>query len=1110
LAFTFFVNLKSLMLTKNTYTTKWFIVVLIFFISSLSSFSQNIKFKRINIDDGLSQASIKTILQDSDGFIWIGTQDGLNRYDGFHMKIFKNDYYDTLSLPSNDINYLFEGKNGVIYVGTNDGGFSVYNKSTEKFTNYKKEKSSNALSDNSVRGILEINDNELLIATNEGLNLFDKKNKQFTRINYFNKPLKDIKCLYKTSTNRLFIGTFGNGLFELKDNKKNLDSIPLPPSFITTDVDNDKFKVRTLVEVDGNLWCGTEKGILIFNLKDNLFKSEIKFSSSSKYNNRIVDFSKESNSDFIWIGTWAGLIKYNISSGLFQTTLNNPLDQNSISDNYISCLFSDNQKNLWIGTNNKGLNIYFPNSLKFPLYNSQSGLTNDYVYSIVQTADKTIWVGTDEGLFLKKEKDLNFTEAKDLNAKHKIKGVLSLLETKNGKLWIGTYGQGIIIYDSKTNKSETISGTSQKTSNQNSVGGTVTKMIESKNGNIWVATYGDGLFSINPNNLNTRRFTSKQGLSSDDIYFVYENVTDNTLWLGTDDGGVCVLDFIHSVDKPFITTYKHADAKNSISSNLVNSIYKDTKGIFWIATNNGLNRFDTKKKEFLVYTEKDGLPNNYVYDVIPDKNNNLWLPSNLGLSKFNTSMDNENGSAFKNYSTKDGIQAREFNQGASFLCEDGKIIVGGISGLNYFDPAELKENKITPNSFIYSIKRQGKEIITDSSIVYKKHLEFPYKENYFTFELIALDYASPEKIKFMYKLEGKDNEWSTPSDLRYVSYTELSGGTYVFKVKATNSDGIWNETPFEITIKIIPPWYMTTWFYITAGLLIFGLIFGISTYRTNLVKKENKRLENKVNERTRELAEKNKDITSSIEYAKRIQEAILPSQDLIFSKLKNAFILYKPKDIVSGDFYWFGEKDNTIIMAAVDCTGHGVPGAFMSMIGHNLLNQIVSEKGHYDPGTILQELHKGVQAALKQGQNQIKTNDGMDVSIAAINLETMECAWAGAYRSLIIINNKGELEKIEGNKYAIGGAQLDKERIFTTHVRSLAKGDTIYLFSDGYADQFGGEKGKKFMVKKFYQNLTDIHHLTANEQNNLLDKQFTDWKSNYEQVDDVLVIGVKM
>ena len=444
------------------------------------------------------------------------------------------------------------------------------------------------------------------------------------------------------------------------------------------------------------------------------------------------------------------------------------------------------------------------------------------------------------------------------------------------------------------------------------------------------------------------------------------------------------------------------------------------------------------------------------------------------------------------------------------MCNDGKILVGGVAGLNYFNPDEIKENKITPNSYIYDFNRQGKNVITDSNIIYKKHIELSYLENYFTLEFVTLDYVSPEKNKFMFMLEGYDVGWSAPTSVRYASYTELPGGTYTFKVKATNSDGVWNDVPQQFTIKVIPPWWRTTLFYIIAFVLGIAAVFGFISYRTNAIKKVNKVLEGKVNERTHELAEKNRDITSSIEYAKRIQEAILPAQELIFSKLKKSFILYKPKDIVSGDFYWFGEKENFKIVAAVDCTGHGVPGAFMSMIGHNLLNQIISEKDMFDPGLILQELHKGIQSALKQGQNQIHTNDGMDVSMIAINTETRDCFWAGAYRNLVIIDKDNNLEKIDGNKYPVGGSQINSARVFTTHARTLKENDSIYMFTDGYADQFGGEKGKKFMVKRFQEILININKLEISEQKNELETQFNDWKGTFEQVDDVLVIGIKM
>lgn len=1089
------------MLLKNTLSYKRFLYALVFIITSIVANAQNIKFKHISIDEGLSAVSVNTILQDSKDFIWIGTQDGLNRYDGYHIKTFKTNQYDKQSLSSNYINCLFEDTDGSLYIGTNDGGLSVYNPKIQTFTNYKSGLGSKTLSNNSVRHIVKLNDTELLIATEEGFNIFNKTTKQFTQINESNNlAITDLKQIFKTKSNSIYVASFGKGVFEFIPSSKTLVPIKFPNNIINSG--SERLNIRCITEINNVLWFGTDDGIITFDPTSKKFDVlKIGNTDDNKYNNRIISFSKDVNSNFIWIGTWGGLVKYNIYNGAYHTYQNTEHDATSLADNKISCLFTDKHKNLWVGTQEQGVNIYFPSSTKFSVYNHLNNLTNSFIYSVIETKNKTLWVGTAEGLFTKTENDTKFNDVTNLISKYDSKTVLSLLEDNKNRIWIGTYGQGVIVVDPATKNVKRLLA-------DNNLGGTVTKIIQSKNGSIWVGTYEDGLYHINPETFEIKRYTQNEGLSSDKIYSLYEDKSNNTLWIGTEGGGLCVFDFVSSVDKPLVTVYKHIENKNSISSNSVNGIYKDEKGIFWIATIEGLNKLDPKTKQITIYNEKDGMVNSYIYDVLPDKKGNLWLPSNNGLTKFSPSITSE--SAFKNYNTKDGIQAREFNQGASFLASDGKIYVGGVSGLNYFYPDDIKETNTSPSASIYSFSRQGKEIKTDTNIIYKKYIELSYKENYFTLELVTLDFVSPDRNKFMCILEGYDNDWSTPSDLRYISYTELPGGTYTFKVKSTNSDGVWNETPYEITIKVIPPWWRTTWFYITAIILATGLVFGFISYRTNSIKKENKILENKVAERTKELAEKNRDITSSIEYAKRIQEAILPSQDLIFSKLQNAFILYKPKDIVSGDFYWFGEKNNFKIIAAVDCTGHGVPGAFMSMIGHNLLNQIVAEKDFSDPGLILNELHKGVQAALKQGQNQINTNDGMDVALVAVNTDTREIYYAGAFRSLVIVSNEGNLDKIDGNKYPVGGAQLDTNRVFNTHRRQLSKNDCIYLFSDGYADQFGGDRGKKFMVKRFHDILVSIHDFSVNEQQKELEKHFNDWKGDFEQVDDVLVIGIKM
>ncbi len=1092
------------MILKNKHNLKWFISCVYIFALPLFSFSQDLKFKHITNETGLSQVTVQSIYQDSQGFMWIGTQDGLNRYDGYHFKVFKNNPTNKKTIASNIINCITEDSDGQMYIGTQTSGLSIYDRYTETFENYKPSLKKTSISSPSVKSILPINNNEVLVATEKGLNVFNKSTKTFETI-IPNGITNDfyINKLFKTSTNKILVIAPRFGVYEYQLATKQLKPYYIPQELHNPNADFYNYALVTIEEKNNILYLGAfSGGIYMVNVNTQQLINHLDFKNQNPLLNNLKDIKCQTNTPFILAATSGGLLKINSVTNATQLITNNLTDNSSLISNNLLYLFIDKDNNLWVGSEDNGLGINFNSYQKFTHYKNGKEKDDNIINCFLETKSHVIYVGCNNGFYTFNKNNGTFSNHL-LVEKHSPITVQALYEDNESNIWIGTISHGLFLYNPKLN-------TTSKILNNYFESTEIYKIIKDPNGTIWIGTYNQGLFAVNPRTLTVRNFTINDGLSSNKILSLFYDTKKNNLWVCTGDAGICILDFLTSSKKPYIANLKHSDTQNSLSSDIVNNISKDSKGNYWISTTNGLNKYNYKTKQFSVITEIDGLANNYVYDAIPDKFDNLWLPTNNGLNKYDTQIKNENNSAFKSYTTTDGLQSKEVNQGASLLCYDGSILLGGLNGFNYFNPNTITENKVTPNSFIYSYTRQGKEISTDTNILLKTHLDLKYKENYFTFEVIAPDYSSADKTKFMYKLEGKDNEWSSPSLLRFISYTELSGGVYTLKIKACNSNGIWNEKPYEIVINVIPPWYKTMWFYISFIILTIAIIIGFVNYRTNAVKKENKRLENKVNERTKELAEKNKDITSSIEYAKRIQEAILPAQELIYKNLKKSFILYKPKDIVSGDFYWYGEKDHLKIVAVVDCTGHGVPGAFMSMIGHNLLNQIVSEKGNYNPGLILEELHKGVKAALKQGQNQSNNNDGMDVSIVSVNTLTNECQWAGAFRSLIVISESGILEKIEGNKYPIGGSQLISERPFTTHQLNLKTNDTLYLFSDGYADQFGGEKGKKFMVKKFHQDLLEIHQMDMIDQKDKLETLFNDWKGNFEQVDDVLVIGIKM
>lgn len=397
-----------------------------------------------------------------------------------------------------------------------------------------------------------------------------------------------------------------------------------------------------------------------------------------------------------------------------------------------------------------------------------------------------------------------------------------------------------------------------------------------------------------------------------------------------------------------------------------------------------------------------------------------------------------------------------------------------------------------------------------------------YQYNSIRFQFAAPYFTNEDQTRYSYRLEGFDENWSEWSLQTTKEYTNLNEGHYVFQVKAENIYGKISSTgSFEFSI--LPPWYRTVWAVICYILLLIIFVWLLVRLSVRRLRKAKEKLERIVEERTvevvhqkEELQQKNEviemafnDIKASINYAKRIQESILPMLSDIEDAFPDSFVLFRPRDVVSGDFYWFSRHKTTSVIACVDCTGHGVPGAFMSMIGNTLLNQIVNEKGILTPSEILQLLNERIRHSLKQNLENVETKDGMDIAICTYDTQTRELNYAGANRPLYIVH-AAELKEIKADKHSIGGDQNDNEKKFTNHTILLKTGSTIYLSSDGYADQFGGPKGKKFMVKQFQASLLKLQYLALKDQGIELNKILEQWKGEVEQVDDILVIGFKV
>ncbi|HLG03215.1 MAG TPA: two-component regulator propeller domain-containing protein, partial [Bacteroidia bacterium] len=725
-------------------------------------------------------------------------------------------------------------------------------------------------------------------------------------------------------------------------------------------------------------------------------------------------------------------------------------------------------------------------------------LKSNKIQSVLETKDGTLWIGTaNDGLMsLDRKKQLYTDHPKASTANNG--GILSICEAKNGLLWVGTWGGGLNQYNRTT-------GEVKKYTDKQLRNGTVLCIAEElSTGAVWFGTFGAGLYRLDPATDSLRQYTvENDSLSSNYIYTVYFDRNGN-LWIGTRAGGAMFRD---KASGEYISFTNDQDDKQSLSNNIVYCITEDQHGNIWISTANGLNRFDSKTRKFEIWYESNGLPSDNIYAVVPDTDGYLWLSHNKGLTRFKAKTGNE--TEIRNFGQAAGVQPAEFNQGAYGKNSKGELFFGGQEGLNIIDTRKLESVSAAPPVYLTSYKRFGKEVGLDSNIVLKKNINVTWRDNNFMFELAALDFVDPARNVYQYKLEGIDDDWSPVTTNRFVSYTNLPGGNFRLLVRAADSNGNWSPETDLIHIFVEPPFWKTNWFYILCSFIAISGVIIFIRHRTAAIKKENRILEAKVAERTQELAEKNADITASIEYAKRIQSAILPDHDVLYQHFRESFVLYKPKDIVSGDFYWFAEKNDKAIVVVADCTGHGVPGALMSMIGHNLLNQIVLEKGITEPDEILNRLNNGVRSALKQDHSDQDTTDGMDIAVCVHDRNKNEMLFAGALRPLILIR-KGLMSKVDSDRFPIGGSQDSQHKKFTLHRFMVDPGDSIYLFSDGFADQFGGEKGKKFMLKRLLDQLISIQPLPMKEQLAVLDRTFESWREGFEQVDDVLLVGIKI
>ncbi|MCW8810750.1 MAG: triple tyrosine motif-containing protein, partial [Ignavibacteriaceae bacterium] len=877
--------------------------VLSFLLSSSDFRAQShIIFNHLTINDGLSQSSVTCILQDKKGFMWFGTQDGLNRFDGYNIKIFKNNPGDSTSLTDNFIFSIYEDQSGTLYIETQSGTFHRYNPWSESFKIVNKDSINlEGARVNSVRAMLWESSRIKWtggLSKGTGLERFDNKTGKSTIFKHNPSDpssLSDDKVysVFRDRSGNLWVGTF-NGLERLDERTGKFFHYRNNPNDPTSLSDNWVWPI--FEDSHGYLWVGTVRGGLSrFDPRTNTFLNyKNDQNDPTSINDNFVFSIYEDRGGVIWIGTNLGGINYfNPSTQSFENYQHDPGNKNSLSDNTVIAMLADKNGKYWIGTRNGGLNKLDYNKKKFTCYNHNPSDANSIISNSIQT----------------------------------------LLEDRAGNIWIGTYSNGLDVLNPNTG---VFTHYTNNPSDPGSLSGNrIYSLVEDKRGNIWIGTYGAGLNKLDRSTGKFFRYQFKE----DDSTSISSNATwslafDNagSLWVGTFGGGINVLNLNHQT---FTHFKNNPDDSTSIADDNIIRIFKDSEGNMWFGTTKGLSRYSKENKIFKNYDEKDGLANNSIYGIEEDDKGNLWLSTNNGLSKFNPKTE-----TFKNYYSSDGLQSNEFNQNA--YAKDnktGRMLFGGINGFNVFHPDSIKGNTYVPpvvftNYLRYNTDNEEGKPIIEKGISSRDSILLSYKDNIITLQFAALSYYNNSENQYKYKLEGFNENWIQLGNNHTVTFTNLSPGDYNLMVTGSNNDGVWNDNGTSLFVEVTPPWWRTNIAYAIYIISFLSLLYGVRKFEINRREQKAKLRENQLRLKATEAEKRaiqieNDRKTKELEEARQLQLSMLPKE---LPKLPNLQIaaFMRTATEVGGDYYDFIVQENGALNVAFgDATGHGLQAGTM-------------------------------------------------------------------------------------------------------------------------------------------------------------------------------------